>query len=76
MSDCLKNTFFPEKLKTAEITACFKKGDKGEKDNYNSISTLSNFSEVFERLIHNQLNDFIETKFSKLLTGFQKKQNT
>ena len=31
MNDCLKNNFFPDILKTAEIISCFKKGDKGEK---------------------------------------------
>ena len=29
----------------------------------------------FLRLIHNQLNEFMETKFSKFLTGFRKNHN-
>ena len=63
-------------LKNAEITPCFKKGDKGEKENYRPVSILSNFSKAFERLIYSQLNEFMETKFSKFLTGFQKNHNT
>ena len=31
MNDCLKNNFFHDILKNAEIIPCFKKGDKGEK---------------------------------------------
>ena len=47
----------------------------GGKEIYRPVSILSNFSKVFERLIYNQLNDFIETKFSKFLTGFRKNHN-
>ena len=49
---------------------------KGEKENYRPVSILSNFSKVFERLIYNQLNEFMETKFSKFLTGFRRNYNT
>ena len=47
MIDCLKNNFFPDILKNTEITPCFKKGDKGRKENYRQVSILSNFSKVF-----------------------------
>ena len=58
------------------MTFCFKKGDKGEKEYYRPVSILSNFSKVFEKLIYNQLNEFMETKFSKFLIGFRKNYNT
>ena len=73
MNDCLKNNIFPEILQNAEMTFCFKKGDKCEKEYYRPVSILSNFSKVFEKLIYNQLNEFMETKFSKFLIGFRKK---
>ena len=57
MNDCLKNNFSPDILQNAEITPCFKKGDKSEKQNYRPVSILSKFSKVFERLIYNQLNE-------------------
>ena len=41
-------------------------------ENYRLVSILLNFSKVFEGLIYNQLNEFMETKFSKFLTGFGK----
>ena len=40
------------------------------------ISILTNFSKVFERLIYNQVNEFMATKFSNFLTGFRKNHNT
>ena len=73
MNDSLRNNIFPEILQNAEMTSCFKKGDKGEKEYYRPVSILSNFSKVFEKLIYNQLNEFMETKFSKFLIGFRKK---
>ena len=59
INDCLKNNFFLIYIiKNAEITTCFKKRDKGEKDNYRSVSILSDFSKVFKWLIYNQLNEY------------------
>ena len=75
MNDCLKNNIFPEILKNAEMTFCFKKGDKGEKENYRPVSILSHLSKVFERLLYNQLNKFMEIKFSKFLTDFRENHN-
>ena len=49
VNDCLRNNFFSEILKNAEIILCFRKGEKGEKENYRPVNILSNFSEVFER---------------------------
>ena len=34
------------------------------------------FQKVFERLIYNQLNEFMEINFSKFFTGFRKNHNT
>ena len=50
--------------------------DNTSKVNYRSISTLSNFAKLFEGIIYSQLNDYMENKFSKYLTGFRKNHNT
>ena len=42
------------------------------KENYRPISLLSHRSKVFERILYNQLNDFIKDKLSNILTGFRK----
>ena len=75
-NNCLAENTFPNILKYADVTPVFKKGDITDKQNYRPISTLSNFSKVFERLLHSQISEFMEPKFSKLLTGFRKNHNT
>ena len=66
----------PNLMKVAEITPVFKKLDNTSKDNYRPINTLSNFAKLFENIIYSQLNDYMENKFSKYLTGFRKNHNT
>ena len=63
-------------MKVAEISPVFKKLDNISKDNYRPISTLSNFAKLFENIIYSQLNDYMENKFSKYLTGFHKNHST
>ena len=54
----------------------FKKADPLYKTNYRPVSLLSHISKVFERLIYNQINEYVETFLSRLLTGLRKNQNT
>ena len=63
-------------LKYADITLFFKKGDTTDKSSYRQISTLSNFSKIFERLIYTQINLFIKNKLLIYLAGFRKSHNT
>ena len=76
LNDCLKENRFPNLMKVAEISPVFKKLSNTSKDNYRPISTLSNFAKLFESIIYSQLNDYMENKFSKYLTGFRKNHNT
>ena len=76
LNDCLKENRFPNLMKVAEISPVFKKLDNTSKDNYRPISTLSNFAKLFESIIYSQLNDYMENKFSKYLTGFPKNHST
>ena len=63
---------FPSELKLAEVTPVFKKFDCINKENYRPVSLLSHMSKVFERILYNQLNDFMKDKLSNILTGFRK----
>ena len=80
LTDIINETFvtcsFPNELKLAEIIPIFKKKDALDKQNYRPISLLSYMSKILERIIHNQINDYIEPYFSNLLTGFRKNHNT
>ena len=52
----------PNVMKVSQVTLVYKNGDVTETGNHRPtcISTLSPFSKVFERLIYNQLNNFLE----------------
>ena len=75
-NDCVKSGNFPDILKYADITPVFKKGDTTGKTNYRPISTLFNFSKVFEKMIYAQISSFMEPKLSKYPAGFHGKHNT
>ena len=75
-NDCLKkNNKVSNLIIIAEISPVFKKLDNTSKDNYRSISTLSNFTKLFESILFTQLNKHMQSKFSKYLTGFRKNNN-
>ena len=42
------------------------------KENYRPVCFLSHLSKFFERILYNQLNDFMTDKLSNILTGFRK----
>ena len=44
----LSSGIFPTRLKFAEVTPIFKKGDKNATFNYRPISLLTSFSKIFE----------------------------
>ena len=63
-------------MKIAQISPVFKKLDNTSKDNYRSISTLSNFTKLFQSILFTQLNRYMQKFFSKYLTNFRKNHNT
>ena len=63
---------FPNQLKLAEMTSIFKKEDELSQENYCHVSVLSHASKVFERVVFNQMNLFLKSKFLPLLTLFHK----
>ena len=42
------------------------------KENYRSVSLLPHMSKMFERILYNQLNDFLKDKTSNIPTDFRK----
>ena len=53
---------FPAVLKTAKVIPIHKKNSKLEVSNYRLISLLSNIDNIFEKLMHSRLIEFLEGK--------------
>ena len=71
-NDCVKENKFPHLMKIAEISPVFKKLGYSSKDNYRPISTLSDFTKLFQSILFTQLNRYMQNKVSQYLTGFRK----
>ena len=74
----LEQGVFPTAEKTAKVTPLYKSGDRTNTDNYRPISILNIISKVFERVVFDQLSDYLEN--NHLLTnyqyGFRRKRST
>ena len=68
----IRSSKFPSTLKNADITAVFKKGFKGSKENYRPVSILPTISKLFEKIISRQVTNFMDPLLSKYQCGFRK----
>ena len=67
---------FSDKLKKAEVIPLCKKQDPLKKENYRPIGLLPHVSKVFERILYAQINNYMQNKLSKYVTGFRKSHGT
>ena len=65
----IKNEIFPDVWKTASVTPIHKSGSKSDLNNYRPISVISVFARMLERLVHDQLSEFLTV--NNILTGIQ-----
>ena len=72
INNAIKVCKFPDKLKMANIIPVFKKGDNCDKTNYRPVSLLPTVSKIFERIMFNQINEYITKYLSDYLCGFRK----
>ena len=56
---CLETDQFPSDWKKANVVPVFKKGDKQLLKNYRPISLLTIIGKIFERLLYNQMFEFL-----------------
>ena len=66
---CISQYIFPENSKIAFISPVYKKGDVKICKNYRPISITPMFAKLFERILLNQVNEFIQKE--KILNGTQ-----
>ena len=67
---------FRDSLKTANIAPVFKRNDPLDKLNYRPVSILPLLSNVYKRLIYNQLYAFAENILNSIIFGFPKVHRT
>ena len=69
---------FPETWKHAIVTPVHKKGDVFSPSNYRPISLLSTISKVFEKLVNEQLRDYLSSNniISRAQHGFRQGRST
>ena len=56
----IETSTFPVSWKIARVTPIYKEGEKSEKSNYRPISVLPVLSRLFEKLIYDQLYQYLE----------------
>ena len=54
---------YPTDLNIAKVSAIFKSGDKEDINNYRPISVIPTLARVFERLIYNQIYDYLTVNY-------------
>ena len=71
----IENNCYPDDVKLAEVSPVFKKKDDLDKENYRPVSVLSHVPKVLERIMYQQIEDFMKDKLLNLLTGFTENHN-
>ena len=70
MKDILNSAFdnnkFPDELKLADVYSVFKKLDSAKKTNYRPVSVLPTVSKPFERIMQNQIGEYMKTHLSDI----------
>ena len=70
LTDCINGALsqgiFPDSLKLANITPVHKKDETTDKENYRPVSVLTLVSKIFEKVIYDQLSQYLEKYFRKV----------
>jgi hypothetical protein len=72
----LSQQCYPTLWEQAAIVPVLKKGKRTSVSNYRPISLLSNFSKIFEFVIHDHVSHYLKSKISPHQHGFPKTKST
>ena len=70
LTNCINE--FPDSLKLSDITPVFKKLDPNDKTNHRPVSVLPLLSKVFEKIIYDQLYEYLENFLSEFCVVSEK----
>ena len=76
INDCLLKGSFPNSLKLENITPVHEKDEPTDKENCRPVNVLPLLSKIFERLICDQLSEYLDQYLYSLLCGFRKVHST
>ena len=63
---------FPAGLKQAQVLPLYKKKDPLNKENFRPVSLLPIISKIYERSMHDQLSEHLNSSFNPFLAAFRK----
>ena len=63
---------FSENAKNATVRPIVKEGDRTEIKNYRPASLLNIFSKIYDRFLHENLTNYIDTFLSKFTSAYRK----
>ncbi|XP_057297624.1 uncharacterized protein LOC130628658 [Hydractinia symbiolongicarpus] len=69
-NDSLYRCIFPESLKFADVSPRYKAKSRVCKEIYRPVSKLPNMAKVFEKILFEQISEFMEGKMSSILSGY------
>ena len=74
----IKSKIFPDPCKLAKLKPIFKKGSRMDPSNYRPISLLPLISKIFEKIVHDQMIDYLAQYniLYKYQSGFRTKHST
>ena len=71
-NDALRDGYFADKLKCADVTPVFKKHDPTKAKTYKPVSVLPEVSKFFERLMQKHESFYIDQYLSPYMCGYRK----
>ena len=78
INNCINKGIFPSILKIAKVIPIYKSGEKDLVSNYRPISILPHFSKIFEKILKENIVNFLNKHnvLSESQFGFQQKKST
>ena len=67
---------YPDNLKLSDIVPVFKKLDPTDTKNFRLVSHLPFLSKVFEKIMYDQLSEYVETFLNRFFCDFHKAHST
>ena len=63
---------YSKHAKTATLRPIFKKDDRTKIKNYRPVSLLNTFSKIYERFLHENLTNYVDSFHSKFIFAYRK----